>query len=333
MKALSLAILACLCGAPALAAGIGITDCDRLAGYDLARRLPGAPGVARVSMPEAAIAACEAAVAEHPDEPFFGLLLARALIMADREFPRALSLIAGGAAAYPALSMTQMAWTYQDGLAGLDADPAQARARFEAACGYWPDPLAAAACNAMAVMQITGDGGPAEPEAGVARLTALCEAGFATACVNLGYEMGPDGTLPADPERAAAHFTGACALGDLMGCNNLGFAYESGDGVPADMARALVLYGRACEGGEPLGCANLGEPYRTGNGVAADGGMAEGYFTRACDDFDSYSCFALAGMLAEGAGVPVDRARALALYDRACEMGDAEACDLAEGLR
>jgi len=319
--------------APALASSIPVTDCDRLAGFDMARRLPGAPGVAVVGDPAAAVPACEAAMAAHPDEPFFRLLLARALIAADGDAVRILSLIESGSTGYPALAHAQMAWLYQEGRAGFAPDAALARAQFEAGCALHPDPLSAAPCNALAVMEITGEGGPADPAAGVAMLQDLCGAGFATACVNLGYELGPDGALPRDAARAAGLFTTACTEGDLMGCNNLGFAYETGDGVPINMARALVLYGRACEGGEPLACGNLGEAYRNGKGVAADGMIAADYFDRACDGGDAYSCSALAGMLSAGAGLPVDPARALALYDRACDLGDDDSCALAEAMR
>ncbi|MCB1395712.1 MAG: sel1 repeat family protein [Rhodobacter sp.] len=333
MRLLHLAAVFATIAAPALASGIPVTDCDRLAGFDMARRLPGAPGVAVVSRTDDAVPACEAAMAAHPDEPFFRLLLARALIAADGDAVRILSLIEAGGASYPALAHAQMAWLYQEGRAGFTRNLAQARARFEDGCALHPDPLAAAPCNALAVMEITGEGGPADPAAGVAMLQELCSKGFATACANLGYELGPDGALPRDAARAAGLFTTACALGDLMGCNNLGFAYESGDGVAVDMARALILYGRACEGGEPLGCANLGEAYRVGNGIGADAVIAAEYFDRACDSEDAYSCFALAGMLSEGAGLSVDGARALALYDRACALGDDESCALAEAMR
>lgn len=333
MKSWRLLVLAAWLASPVAAQGVPETDCDRLAGFDHTPRVPGLIGAYVVSDAAGAVAACETALIMYPEDPFFNLLLARALLTLDPEEPRALQLTQAAAAAFPAFATGRLGWLLQNGYAGLAANPTSARAAYQAACALRPDPHAAVACNNLAMMMLDGQGGAADPATALALLDGVCSEGLTMACVNLGFELEVGRATEIDTGRAAALYAGACDRGDLMGCNNLGYLHETAQGVAGDMVQALALYGRACEGGEMLGCTNLGEAYRTGNGVAADGPLAEGYYQRACDAHDAYACFALGQMFSEGEGLPADPARALTLFDRACDLGDPESCDVAAGMK
>ena len=319
--------------APLAAQTIPETDCDRLAGFQHTPRAADIATVYRITAPDAAVVACEAAVAAHPDEPFFAVLLAAAYLAADPTDVRGLTLVAGAAASLPALATGRVGMVFLLGQAGLPVDEGQARASFEQACALRPDPHAAVSCNNLAMLLIEGQGGDAEPDRGITLLTEGCDGGLGMSCVNLGYYVELGRHIDFDIERAGDLYQRACDLGDVMGCNNLGFLLEAGQELSQDIPRALALYAQACEGGETLGCSNLAEAYRLGTGVQADAQRAADLFQTACTGADPYACFALAGMLAAGEGIPVDAARALALYDQACDLGDPDSCELAAQLR
>lgn len=69
MTLLRLALAALLLATPAAAQQAPATDCDRMAGFDFAPRLPDVPGLPYIYQPQQAIAACEAAVAQYPTNP------------------------------------------------------------------------------------------------------------------------------------------------------------------------------------------------------------------------------------------------------------------------
>lgn len=325
--------LALAAASPLAAQTVPETDCDRLAGFDHTPRAEGMATVYRITDPAGAIAACEAEVAAHPDEPFFAVLLAAAYLAADPTDVRGLTLVAGAATALPALATGRVGLFYLLGLAGLPVDEAQARASFETACALRPDPQAAVSCNNLATMLVEEQGGPAEPERGIALLTETCAGGLGMACVSLAYYIETGRGVEFDIERAADLYQGACDQGEMMGCNNLGFLLESNEELTQDLPRAIALYRQACDGGEILGCSNLGEAYRLGTGVVPDAPRAAHLLQIACTGDEPYACFALAGMLAEGAGIAADPARARDLYEQACTLGDPDSCELALQLR
>lgn len=307
------------------------TDCDRLAGLWLLPRGDGLAQVYQIVQPQAAVTACEAAVAEHPDEPFFAVLLARALVAAQPDTARALEVLGDVSQALPALVAGQLGSLYEQGLAGLRASDRAAREFYRSACDHWPEPQARPGCAGMAVMMIEGRGGPEDATGGFAMLGNLCAAGWAMACTDLALQRELRGG--AEETEIAEMLSVACAGGDLLGCSLLGFRHEIELGVPQDMSRARALYEQACDGGEMHGCANLGEVYRSGLGVAPDVERAVHLFDRACAGNDAFACVTLGAILADGRGVPMDAARAISVFDRACWLGDPEACDWADSLR
>jgi len=307
------------------------TDCDNLAGLWLQPRVAGLGQAYTVTDPAAAVTACETALADHPSDPFFALMLARALVAADSGDRRAVGLVTGVQEQLPALSAAQLGNYYEFGLAGLPASDRSARDFYTQACRDWPTPQARPGCAGLARMMIEGRGGEADETGGFNMLQSLCNAGWAMACTDLASLQELRGT--ATDTQITALLAQACDGGDLFGCSLLGFRHETEQGAPYDIARARALYELACDGGEMHGCGNLGEIYRSGLGVAPDIPRAVALFGRACIGDDPYACTTLGDILANGRGVTADLPRAIAAYDHACWLGDPEACDQADILR
>lgn len=333
MRAAGLALWVCLLAGSAGAQTPAETECDRLAGLWMMPRVEGMAQAYNIAVPQApaAVAACEAAVEGYPTEAYFAVFLARALVVADHNDPRAIAVLTAALDSAPALIAGQIGKLYELGQGGLGVSDRSARDFYRQSCSHWPDPLAALGCAGLAVMEIEGRGGPADDVAGFGMLADLCQSGWPMACTDMAMQQELRGS---DSEvEIAATLGRACEGGDLLGCSLLGFRYEIELGVPSDMARARALYSLACDGGEVHGCANLGEVYRSGLGVAQNIPEAARLFGLACDGNDPFACVTLGGMLAEGRGVPMDIPRAIDALDRACWQGDPEACDMADGLR
>ena len=159
------------------------TPCDRLAGYPALPRIEGSAGAYRIADPAAAVAACEDARQQAPGDAFLAVLLARALLAADPQDPRAATLLTDAGQALPALAAGIMGSLYENGLAGLPASDRSARDQYRAGCDAWPDRMAAPGCTGFAAMRIEGRGGPGEPQAGFSLLDQQCRSGWPDACL------------------------------------------------------------------------------------------------------------------------------------------------------
>ena len=168
--------------------------------------------------------------------------------------------------------------------------------------------------------------GSSDERRDIARLEKSCEAGEATACLDLGRNHDKGLGVPKDERRAAVLYEKACEGGQATGCFNLGVNYQEGHGVPQDERRAAVLYEKACEGGEATGCFNLGVSYAKGRGVPQDARRAAALYAKACARDVATACLTLGLAYEEGLGVPQDARRAAALYEKACEGGDVRGC-------
>lgn len=286
-----LRLIACLIlmTSPALAQTT-LTECDRLAGYPHTPRLPGFVGVETIADPVPAIAACTADLAAPGADAFLNFLLARAVLSADPDDPRALALIEAGSAASPAFAASRLGLLHDDGLAGLPADDAQALALAEAACARAPDRFAWAGCNNLGLILAAEGASEADASRGIALLEGACDAGFGLSCQNLTGIYAADGLLGDDP---APHFAAAQ---------------------------------RACDLGDAYSCGTLADIHRYGRGRDANPGLAATLFRDACDGGDAWACHQRGEMLADGTQIPRDWQAGLAAYARSCELGYVEGC-------
>ncbi|WP_158515969.1 tetratricopeptide repeat protein [Pararhodobacter sp. CCB-MM2] len=356
---LTLALVLALAPLPALADSAP-SDCDRLAGYPSAPRVPGAGGVAYVLDPAAAIEACNSELAATPADPYLRLQLANALLAADIDDPRAATLFEGLRDSLPAMARLRLGALTEGGAGGIYADADAARVLYEEGCAMNDQPGAMAACSNLALLMITQGAADEIPRA-LSLYEAACAAEDMGACINLGveYEYGDNvaqdtaraqalyrqacdggdplgcanlgngivsGWADGTAEEATGLFRQACAMGEVQACSDLGVSYAQGEGVAVDASVAAMFYGMACEGGSALGCANLAEAYRDGKGVPQDPARAMTLMAEACDGEEGWGCLMQAEALQTQGGFPADAPLVLALLDRGCALGEAAAC-------
>lgn len=331
MNRLLVPVLCALTLFPALpsAAQDTATDCDRLAGYDHTPRRPGLPGVYAVLDPPAAIAACEAALAAPGADPFLNFLLARALLAANPDDPRAVALVEAGRPASGTMADSRLGLFHDDGLAGLPRDRARGLELATQACAAWPDRMARAGCNNMARSQI--EDFPEFRAEGVALMRQMCDTGLAVSCKNMGVYLHDGEVAEPDFPQSLAFFDRGCDLGEGDACGWAGYMREHGEGTGIDLVAAFQLYLRGCELGDPWSCYAQGENLADGLGVARDWEAGLVLLERACAMGEEEGCFALAekrlyGMDRSGPTTPEGQAAALGYFQTACAGGSGRAC-------
>ncbi len=148
--------------------------------------------------------------------------------------------------------------------------------------------------------------GLADPAAGEAMLTAMCDGGAlgaAFACTTLGNDIlyGPAFGTRAATEPAAEpsvtsaaalpFFEKACALGDENGCYTVQSLKDPYASAPAADAMApaytrtpeeLAALEARCQQSDKDACYDLGNAYNYGEGVTFDVNKATGYYRAAC---------------------------------------------------
>lgn len=306
------------------------TDCDRLAGYDHTPRREGLPGVYRIADPAAAIAACEAALAAPGADPFLNFLLARALLVADPQDPRAVTLAEAGRPASATFADSRLGLWHENRLAGLTADSVRGLELATAACAAWPDRMARAGCNNMARAQIVGDDAAAR-RSGFVWMDRLCDDGLGVACLNMGNYLHDGEVADVDLPRALGYFDRGCALGDGDACGWAGYVREHGEGTEVDLAAAYTLYVRSCDLGDPWGCYAQGDNLSKGLGVTRDWAAGMALLARACAMGEDEGCYehavgAMDGLDQTGPASPEALAAALAYFDASCAAGSARSC-------
>ncbi|MCC6008125.1 MAG: SEL1-like repeat protein, partial [Rhodobacteraceae bacterium] len=308
-------------------ADIPETECDRAAGFPWR---PRQPGLATREFSDidaaAAIRACTNALRAHPEEPFFGLLLARAYNAADPQDPRIETLTRAALAVHPALARERLALLHRQGSAGLRKDEARARRLNEEACRMEDGIDSVDACAALAAMQRGGEGGATDPVAALRLDRDACTAGSARGCRQAGLAMRDGTGAVADDRLALGFFRRACELGDANGCAQHGWHLENGRGAAANATVAARSYELSCDRGDAWGCLRLGMLHREGKGVAQDNRRALALYERACDRGSGAGCQFAGRMYEQGDGIAQDHRAALRVYRQGCEGGTAAAC-------
>lgn len=276
---------------------------------------------------EAAISACEAALADAPDDPALQYHLGRAHDAAGN-FEQAVALYSSAMEAGHHIAAVSLAGLYEFGL-GVDEDLAEAFRLYQLA--YDRSALPIAAAN-LGYAHEYGLGVAADKTQAVHYYTIADAGGISWATVSLGYlyEMGEG--VAADPVKAVALYRKAAKQGNPDAINNLGAAYENGlGGLTRSIDRAIALYEQAADGGSSMAHLNLGNMYSLGReGVAIDVARAEHHFVAAIemgpDDVTAAAQNGLAWQLAITGG-DLTRAEELAGAALAHDADDASVLD------
>jgi TPR repeat protein len=242
-----------------------VTACDLLAGHPSDPERVG-PGVLYENLdPQTAIPSCQQAIAEHPDQPRYKSLAARALEKAGR-YDEAIALNqeamqSGYLGAYHNLGNH-----YKKG-AGVPQDLKKALELFEYA-GERGEPEDQ---YNVGVLYIDGKGGiPVDYARAEEWLTKATEQNWAAAYDKLGILNLQGLGRPKDEAKANEYFRQGAALGDSSAMVNLADSYRQGRGLAKDLATAKDYYLRAANLGRVSAFVNLGNLYLKGQGTKAD---------------------------------------------------------------
>jgi uncharacterized protein len=221
-----------------------------------------------------------------------------------------------------ARACSRLAIAYRDGH-GVVADPAKARAMFEAACAQ----SVGDACSAAGSMLSAGGPGVlADPVAAVKLFEKGCVLFSPAACTGLGIALQNGAGVNPDPGRAVQYFESECKHDYGPACLMLGAAYLTGRGVGKDEQRARALLKKSCDQDHAMGCDAYGQVLITGTGGPRDPAAAIAAFEKGCEKFAAKACEDLGLTYAAGDGVPVDESQAGIWFQLACEGGSMRSC-------
>jgi len=289
---------------------------------------PEGVGLARFAneiAPEAALLACQAAVAREPQNGRFHYQLGRAYAALRRhdeartEWDTARKL--GHSRASYAIGNAIVNEARETGGSALEAAPEEAMAYYREGVELG-DPYAFYALGRQMVrFGKTGQ----DRLRGYDLLMRALEVGHTYAMNELGYFYLDEKSEYYDPARGLRYLNESAARGDIYGYNNLGLVYMNGlGGEKKDARLALDWFTKAADGGHPNAPGNIGTLIATGAlGKKPDLGQAVEWFDKGLERGDANAgAYAAYLILTEGAGglSPADAAyragRAAALRDK-----------------
>lgn len=234
---------------------VNLTECDRLAGYRFLPRVEGDIGREFSQIPATqAITACENAIAAHPEETYFYLLLSRALLAQKKSDPGIHDALLQSADQYPAFTADRLGLLSEHGLGGQRLDIKLAARRYEQSCNAG----SAMGCTSHGRVLRRGIGRPVDRDAAILAYEKGCDLDFPQACNELGSIYDLSSGRYFDPVSAILAYVKACDIGYGLGCMNAGSMYRGGIGTRKNPAKAVKLYREACRQTEVLACVWAG---------------------------------------------------------------------------
>jgi TPR repeat protein len=300
------------------------TECDRLAGSpDDVRRVADGVGLYGVDA-DAAIPACEKAVAENPSD-------ARPLYELGRAYEaRALGGKASAEAAkayraaadrgYPAAKISAAGFDWR-GVGDHAPDLEKAMRELNDAARTMPAQAKRQRANLYSDTALNPDA----PQSTLAFIEAAAKGGDADALYALGLRASFD---PQQRDETVRLWTRAAALGQAQAAVELARRYAQGrDGLAKNLEEAGRLMKRAETSDDPAALVLLAIAYRDGrNGLTEDAKASAKLLLRAGDNGDAYAQNTLAGYYerAEG-GFTRNPSEAARRYELAAEAGNGDA--------
>lgn len=245
--------------------------CDAAAGDHLDPEGVGLTRYPNEIAPEAALAACEAAVVASPENGRFHYQLGRAHLAlrqfdaARADFETAREL--GHTRAWMALGSLVANEALIAGGAANEPAPAEAIGLYREGVDRG-DPYAYHALGKQLLRFGTTEAARTE---GFELLSRALELGHTFSMNELGYYFLDPETPYSDPARGLRYLQESAGRGDIYGYNNLGIVYRDGlAGVTADPQAAQDWFRQAAEGGHPYAPGNLGRMWNSGALGSAD---------------------------------------------------------------
>jgi TPR repeat protein len=245
---------------------LNVDPCDFQAGDHLD---PEGVGVARFPNEievDAALAACQEAVARDPDNGRFHYQLGRVhvalrdLDAAEADFTKARDL--GHTRAWHALGMLIIAREQETGGADRKRAPEEALALLAMGVDRG-DPYAYHSLGQQ-LLELSDD--PVLKRQGFDLLSRSLEVGHTFSMNTLGYYFLQDGTDHYEPERGLRYLQESAERGDIYGYDNMGWvALNGAGGTQRDPQAALDWFRRASDGGHPRAPTSIGRMYYNGD--------------------------------------------------------------------
>ncbi len=295
-----------------------VRNCYTLAGEP--QSLPGFTGVDYDDIDAVgAIAACEKAVKERPDDAMLINLLGRAY---DRngDYEEAYRHYRQAADQGNMYALTNLGWMSATGDA-VPQDFGNAVAQMEKAAGAGN----AYAKNSLGDLYRDGyEGLPQDDAKALKWYQQAADSGYAEAMNNLGYIYREGKGVGQDYAKSLEWYRKAAGLGNVDAISSVGFAYDSGYGVPENGLEARAWYERAASAGDAFAMGALGYMYETGKSVDLDYKQARYWYEKAADAGSSYAMGNLSRIYDNGLGTKIDPEEAARWAIASIESGDVE---------
>lgn len=292
-----------------------VHECDRLAADpdDIEKVATGV--VLHEMQASAALRACQAAIAEHPDAMRFQFQHARAL-EALGQYDKAQNLYRSLEEHDYAQAMFRLGVNYEFGFgsAAMDLNEAIHWYGRAAEMGNFK------ALDMLAKKYLYGIDVPENPAEAVRWYRLAVDKGSASAMVELAtiYRWGWYG-VEQDVAEALRLRRKAAALGDAKAMYELAGMYDYDSGVPRDEKEAVRWYRAASENGHSSAMHILAKRYSEGRGIAKNDAEAVRWLRKSSDLGNPYAMLDLGKYFQEGRGVVRDDKAAFRWFKKAAE--------------
>ena len=278
-----------------------ITDCDVKAGYTWLPRIDGAEGIDANKMDgSAALAACQSALGEYPDEKFFHFLMARSITKLDTKDPRAIEELELAKESNSAFYYQRLGLYHEKGYAGLAPNDATALSEYIKGCELETNGRVAA-CESAGDVASRIAASPEEHAKARTYADKGCTNGSAKACRLMGvyFSDNRDPALAPDYSKAEVYFDIACKGGNIDACGGYGWLFSAEvSTLSKDFAKALEFFSKACDGGATRWCVDAGNLFKEGKLTkgewSTDYEAAEAWFRKGCEADDQRACYQMA---------------------------------------
>ncbi len=313
---------------------LNVDPCDFHAGDHLD---PEGVGVARYPNEieiDAALAACEAAVAREPENGRFHYELGRVRVAlrdldgAEAAFVKAREL--GHTRAWHALGMLVIAREQETEGAARTRAPEEALALLAMGVDRG-DPYAYHSLGQQ-LLELADD--PGLKRQGFDLLSRSLEVGHTFSMNTLGYYFLQDGTDHYEPQRGLRYLRESADRGDIYGYDNMGWVTLNGaGGTERDPQAALDWYRKASDGGHPRAPTSIGRMYFNGDlGGTPDFAEAVKWYDEGLKRGDGWGGANAAWVIAQNAPAGLTVGDAAARAAKAVALRDADAAATAQQL-
>lgn len=205
----------------------------------------------------------------------------------------------------------------------VPVDPAQAKKHYGLMCQKGLTP----ACNHLADMAQSGEGGPIDAQAHLDYRRRACELAHGLACRKLAEHYADATSGNRSPDLAFAYAKAGCEHGEKTACElwkKLGGRPEP----PPEVIRLLEQVVLGCERkNDARACFALGEIADQGKAGEVNKAKAAHYYNLACDKGDVRGCHQLGVMLINGEGIPPAPSKGFMLLSKACDGNLRPSCN------